>query len=286
MAPKETSTPGAATVPVNIDELRKSKDAMLMRLMDLQSYVAELSKSYLKHAENVINGGPATIEIPPMFAGISSLPRAGSPGVKSEAGDGKQKRKRVVDPNAPKRPLTPYFLYMQHRRGDITKELGQGSRPRDVAEEGTRRWQQMSDTEKEIWKKLYGENLDKYKVEVAAYKAKKAGDDDDPAANQLQNDFAVAEHESENSSSSESEDDSSSDESPSPKPKEKTPPKSVSKRRRSEAKKEVDTPAPAKKASPQKKGKKSEPPASAKKADKPAESKPKRKKRKSETDKE
>lgn len=33
MAPKENSTPGAASVPVNIDELRKSKDAVCLTFL-------------------------------------------------------------------------------------------------------------------------------------------------------------------------------------------------------------------------------------------------------------
>lgn len=123
-----------------------------MRLMDLQSYVADLSKAYLEHANNVINGGPATIDIPPMHAGVGGLNlplRAGGPGVKFEAGEKKRKR-APPDPNAPKRALTPYFLFMQHNRAKIAADLGAKAKPKDVADEGTKRWQEMSSLEKEV----------------------------------------------------------------------------------------------------------------------------------------
>lgn len=119
---------------------------------------------------------------------------------------------------------------------------------------------------------MYLENFENYKKQMAAYKAGlpvKGDDDHDPAASQLQQDFAGAESAVESTSESEDESDSE-DESPSPPPKEKTPPRSASKRRKSDAKKE----------SPVKKGKgKSAEPASATKG--PESTKRKGKKRKS-----
>ncbi|KAJ5586816.1 uncharacterized protein N7459_002581 [Penicillium hispanicum] len=290
MAPKQESP---ATVAVNISELQDSKDAVLMRLMALQSYIADLSKAYLEHSNNVINGGPATINIPALPTAITDLTVADQTAPKPEA-DGKPKRKRQpADPNAPKRPLTPYFLFMQNNRHLIQEELGD-VKPKEVADEGTNRWQSMDDNEKQVWKDLYNENYEKYKVDVANYKTtRKAGEDQDqdPAASQLQQDFAGAENAAESSGeeSAESESEEEEEESPSPvqPPKEKTPPRSSAKRRRSEgkaAKAVAET--PAKQTSPQKKSKttKNAEPASAAKADpkEKAESKRKGKKRKSE----
>lgn len=63
----------------------------------------------------------------------------------------KKKRKRAPpDPNAPKRALTPYFLYMQHNRQKIAAEMGGSARPKDVADEGTRRWATMPAEEREV----------------------------------------------------------------------------------------------------------------------------------------
>lgn len=125
---------------------------------------------------------------------------------------------------------------------------------------------------------MYNENYDAYKAELARYKANKADDHDhDPAASQLQQDFAGAEESSDDSSSSDEddEDESSEDEKP-PSP---IQPPSSSKRRRSEGK-ATKTVAE----SPQKKGKaakNAEPPSAPKVETKP-EPKRKGKKRKSE----
>ncbi|KAJ5085999.1 hypothetical protein N7532_010770 [Penicillium argentinense] len=259
-----------ATVSVNVDELRASKDAILGRLMGLHTYIADLSKAYLDHANNVMNGESATIDLPAVPAALSGFNfdlglHPTSPGAKSEAGGPKKRKRAPADPNAPKRALTPYFLYMQHNRKSIAADLGDNARPKEVADEGTRRWQKMSDSEREIYKQMYAENFEVYKKEMAAYKANKDAAND-PAANQLQQDFAGAgneHHSDDETSSSESEED---------------------KRRKSESKKEVAE-SPAKQASPVKKrgGKKETAPAepaSAKAT--PADNKRKAKKRKSE----
>ncbi|KAJ5636737.1 uncharacterized protein N7484_010050 [Penicillium longicatenatum] len=223
-----------ATVEVNLNELNASKDAVLMRLMTIQAYIADLSKAYLEHANSVATGGPATIDIPAVPAGLnlSNFERPSSPGAKSEAGTKKRKR-APVDPNAPKRALTPYFLYMQSNRAKIAADLGDVAKPKDVADEGTRRWQEMPASQKEIWKELYSQNYEKYKADMAAYKAGKNEEDQDPAATQLQADFADAPKEasdnetSSSSSEDEDEEEESRESSPSPAqppPKEKTPP--------------------------------------------------------------
>ncbi|KAJ5929016.1 hypothetical protein N7454_006864 [Penicillium verhagenii] len=251
MAP--TDSKAEAIVEVNVDELRNSKDAMLMRLMALQSYIADLSKAYLEHANSVISGGPATIDIPDVPSGLrlGEFERPSSPSTKLEP---TKKRKRApADPNAPKRALTPYFLYMQSNRPKIAADLGETAKPKDVADEGTRRWQEMPAPQKDVWKELYLMNYEKYKADMAAYKAGKLADEEheqDPAATQLQADFADAPKEAsdKDSSSDEEEEDkaaSDSDESressPSPvqpPPKEKTP-RSTKRQRVSDSKKEV-----------------------------------------------
>lgn len=60
----------------------------------------------------------------------------------------KERKKRQHDPNAPKRPLTPYFLYMQTARPIIAADLGDGVPKGAVQDEGQRRWASMSGQEK------------------------------------------------------------------------------------------------------------------------------------------
>ncbi|CEJ54094.1 hypothetical protein PMG11_00417 [Penicillium brasilianum] len=278
-----------ATVAVNIEELRNSKDAVIMRLMALQSYIADLSKAYVEHVNNVINGDSATIDIPAMPTGLTfhaEAARAASPGVKSEAGGPKKRKRAPVDPNAPKRALTPYFLYMQQNRTKIAEDLGGSAKPKDVADEGTRRWQTMDPKEKEIYKSQYLENYEAYKRDMAAYKAGRKTGDDDAANDQLQQSIAGinAVSESSDDETSESEEEEVEEESPSPPQpvKQKTPPKSAgAKRRRSDVKavKEVAE-SPVKPASPVKKGRKAVEVPSVKST--PAETKRRTKKRKSE----
>ncbi|KAK4862666.1 hypothetical protein LT330_002799 [Penicillium expansum] len=284
-----------STVQVNKEELRRAGDLIVMRLMEVQSYIADLGKAYIQHVNNITEGRDATIELPlgpSGFMGPDIPFRAGSPGAKSEAGGPKKRKRAPVDPNAPKRALTPYFLYMQHNRSKIADDLGNDARPKDVADEGTRRWQSMEDTQKEVWKKMYAANYDQYKRDMAAYKAGSKIDEEhdhehDPAASQLQQDFAGVEPEVEAEAEAEAEPEESADESTesseeshSPSPvKEKTPPRSTTKRRRSDTKaKEAETPAK----SPVKRGRKAAEPVSTPAVKTPAEKGRRSKKRKSE----
>ncbi|CAI7596173.1 unnamed protein product [Penicillium discolor] len=278
------------TVQVNKEELRRAGDLIVMRLMEVQSYIADLGKAYVQHVNNITEGRDANIELPlgpSGFMGPDIPFRAGSPGAKSEAGGPKKRKRAPVDPNAPKRALTPYFLYMQHNRSKIADDLGGDARPKDVADEGTRRWQSMEDTQKEVWKKMYAANYDQYKRDMAAYKAgSKVDEEHDPAATQLQQDFAGAEPEVEAEAEAEPEESAdesteSSEESHSPSPvKEPTPPRSTAKRRRSDPKaKEAETPAK----SPVKRGgRKAAEPVSTPAVKTPAEKGRRSKKRKSE----
>jgi hypothetical protein len=74
-------------------------------------------------------------------------------------GDGKRKRKREKkerDPNAPKRPLTAAFLYSQHARPIVRRDLEESLPPDGKLEpnavnlEVTRRWNDMPEEEKEV----------------------------------------------------------------------------------------------------------------------------------------
>ena len=82
----------------------------------------------------------------------------------------KERKKRTHDPNAPKRPLTPYFLYMQTARPIIAKDLGEDAPKRAVQEEGQRRWAVMTGAEKNGWNQAYQYNLRLYNARVHSYK--------------------------------------------------------------------------------------------------------------------
>ncbi|KAI9872879.1 MAG: hypothetical protein M1823_008060, partial [Watsoniomyces obsoletus] len=129
---------------------------VIVALATLQSSVQDLSRAYINHANTVLapgRGGALDANLTNILsesglltgpAGAGALPAVVEPEL-----EGKKKRKRTPhDPNAPKRALTPYFLYMQSARGQISKELGDQAKPKEVADEGTRRWTEMPANEK------------------------------------------------------------------------------------------------------------------------------------------
>ncbi|PGH19109.1 hypothetical protein AJ79_00143 [Helicocarpus griseus UAMH5409] len=249
---------------------------VIVSLATLQSAVSDLSRAYINHANTVLNRGPSTLDLGGITSsllenGLLSGGRGLSPGARPDTAGGKKKRKRAPhDPNAPKRALTPYFLYMQHNRANIARELGENARPKEVADEGTKRWAEMPDNEKKVWKDLYAANLRVYQEKMKAYKAGLPVPEDESteAAAQL---HQGVHHAVEEASTEESEESSEEEEDEAfPEPvKEPTPPRSTKRRRTTGEAKPTSTPTTAsKKASPEKKK------ASAKK-DEPA-AKPKR----------
>ncbi|KAK6859804.1 hypothetical protein PG995_003440 [Apiospora arundinis] len=109
-------------------------------------------------------------------------PRQLSPPVEEK----KERKKRQHDPNAPKRPLTPYFLYMQTARPIIATDLGNEAPKGAVQDEGQRRWASMNPDEKMAWNNAYQFNLRLYHARVHSYKA------GNPAAREMSDQDALA----------------------------------------------------------------------------------------------
>ncbi|KAL2001678.1 hypothetical protein VTN02DRAFT_1399 [Thermoascus thermophilus] len=302
MSRKDDSKAKDAIVTVNIDDFTRTRDSVIMSLATLQSAVSDLSRAYINHANTVLNRGPSNLDIGLTGSSITTPllengllgNRHSSPGAKSEVGEKKKRKRAPHDPNAPKRALTPYFLYMQHNRAQIAQELGANAKPKEVADEGTRRWAEMPEAQKEVWKKLYADNLAVYKEKMKAYKAGLPVPEDDnaKAANQLQQDVAGVEATSAEESEEEEEQQEEQEES-SPEPaKEPTPPRSGKRRRTGESIKPVkeasspvtkkSSPEKKKKAANSKKEKEAEPSSARKSTGGAADSKRSKKKRKSE----
>ncbi|KAL4949921.1 hypothetical protein BDW69DRAFT_173303 [Aspergillus filifer] len=245
----ESSAP--KTVTVDVEEFSKTRDAVLASLAQLQSAAFELSRAYINHTNTVLGQESSNVDVAAITTLTASLQNNGLKAIaaapEAETGEKKKRKRGRADPNAPKRTLTPFFLYMHHNRDHIREELGPDAKPKDVSAEGTKRWGEMPESQKEIWKKLYAENLAAYREKVAAYKAGLPvdHDDNDKAANQLHLDVAAAEgsdEEDEEQEEQEDEEEEEEEEESSPEPvKEPTPPP---KRRRSQGKpsKETSTP--------------------------------------------
>ncbi|PWY82872.1 HMG-box [Aspergillus heteromorphus CBS 117.55] len=266
MSPSKAAADG--TITIDVADFTRTRDGVLSTLLKLNAAISDVIKAYVNHSDVALGHGPNSLGI----AGLDSITdslheyglipaRASSPGAKSEAGEKKKRKRRAPDPNAPKRALTPFFLYMQTSRPLIAQELGDGAKPKEVSDEGTRRWAEMPEAKKEIWKKMYADNLAVYKEKVKAYKAGVTYSDDAKAASQLHQGIEGVETGSESESedeSSASEEEEEEEETPEPEPvREPTPPRSTKSRRRSEGKpasaKEAAAPAAAEKESPEKK---------------------------------
>ena len=95
-------------------------------------------------------------------------------------GDGKKKRNyKPRDPNAPKRPLTAYFRYLQEQRGPFAEQMAKDNsgtgKPGDISKAVTENWKKMSEAQQMPYKEAYQRALKDYEKEVAAYKAATGG---------------------------------------------------------------------------------------------------------------
>lgn len=126
-------------------------------LATLQSAVSDLSRAYIAHTDTVIGRGNASsleqLNISNPLSGENVLfgQRGLTPAPTVEAPPENKKRKRAPhDKNAPKRALTPFFLYLQGSRQALAAELGPGKTAKEVQDEGGRRWRGMNDEDKKV----------------------------------------------------------------------------------------------------------------------------------------
>ncbi|PSN66681.1 hypothetical protein BS50DRAFT_573508 [Corynespora cassiicola Philippines] len=183
---------------------------VIVSLMNLQSGLAhvqtglgDLLRAYMNHTNSILQGEdgaaieslqlPATLQananaaIEATTNAVNGLNQA-APAVAAslhaaaaapeQAGKKKRKReKKEKDPNAPKRPLTAAFLYAQAARPVVRRDLeaclgpGEKLEPNSVNMEVTKRWNEMSEEDKEQWKASYRQSMEKFKEEYAAYMA-------------------------------------------------------------------------------------------------------------------
>lgn len=175
-------------------------------LNTLVGVIHELNNAYVKHTGDLLTAAGVSPEILTQYAvNYMSLPPKSSlltGGLNALNPDVKIKKKRVKkekDPNAPKRPLTAFFLYSTYARPEVRKQLPDEATPVAVNDEILKRWKEMPAEEKEVildshrrilagtmeltdfqqtWKEKYEENNRRYKIEVAAYKTKTGVDPD------------------------------------------------------------------------------------------------------------
>jgi len=81
--------------------------------------------------------------------------------------------KRKKDPNAPKRPMSAYFLWFQSSRAEL-KEENPGSSVTDLGKIAGAKWREMDDDDKEEWTAKAAEAKEAYEEAMAKYNAKKS----------------------------------------------------------------------------------------------------------------
>ncbi|KAI9682221.1 MAG: hypothetical protein M1817_000275 [Caeruleum heppii] len=191
----QAPAPPAASLQISVEDFVRTRDSVVTGLATLQSAVQDLSRAYIAHTDTVLGRAPGTTlgglltstaftttlgGDTPLLGTAAAAPAAAAKADEPEVKE--KKKKRAHDPNAPKRPLTPYFLYLQSARPVIRDDLGADAKPGDVGREGTRRWREMPEDQRKMWKVAYAKNLATYKTASDKYKALKLAD---PAAAQL-----------------------------------------------------------------------------------------------------
>lgn len=87
-------------------------------------------------------------------------------------GDKGKKRKRVKDPNAPKRALSAFFWFCNDERPRV-KEIMPESSVGDIAKELGRRWNDIAPSDKSKYEGLAAKDKARYEKEINVYKSKK-----------------------------------------------------------------------------------------------------------------
>ncbi|EQB44547.1 hypothetical protein GCG54_00002068 [Colletotrichum gloeosporioides] len=168
---------------IDVEGFIRVRDSVHQRLITILELIKNFSEDYYRQT-SLLLGEPANEGIPGIDLPLLNLEHAvaqnmglptlalqpGAPYQPAPVEEKKERKKRTHDPNAPKRPLTPYFLYMQTARPIIASDLGEQAPKGAVQEEGQRRWKAMNPVEKAGWNNAYQYNLRLYQARVHAYK--------------------------------------------------------------------------------------------------------------------
>ncbi|KAF2170152.1 hypothetical protein M409DRAFT_19758 [Zasmidium cellare ATCC 36951] len=144
--------------------------------------------------------------------------------------DGTKKKRQYKprDPNAPKRPLTAYFRFLQEQRPKISAEINargptaEGGKAGDISKLATERWNAMTPQLQAPYRAAYQNEMKAYNDAVKVYKAAggqvededaAAEDDDEITAPPPQTVVAAADPEEEEEEDDDDDDDSSDDDS-------------------------------------------------------------------------
>ncbi|KAK6381162.1 hypothetical protein LTR65_001014 [Meristemomyces frigidus] len=201
-------------VAVDISEFVRTRDALSSAYMSLSSSIDRAVKAYIDHT-NVVLAGDGSLNISYLTQPFDQLANTAQQalhgaaqiqnGTAAEDGKPEKRKKRAYkqrDPNAPKRPLTAYFRYLQEQRGPLGVQMkaelgGTPMKPGDLSKEATERWNKLSKDEQQPYRDAYQRALKDYEKEVVRYKAEggKVEEAPTPAAEEPEEIDVDAEHE-------------------------------------------------------------------------------------------
>ncbi|MCJ1320422.1 hypothetical protein MMC15_005761 [Xylographa vitiligo] len=150
------------------------RDNVITGLSNLENGVHELRRTYISYFNSRLpENHPARVNMPffpALYPGDNGVarPRAETPG---GAADGGAKRKRKPhDPNAPKRALTSYFLFMRDNK-PLIKEANPDWTAVQISAESEKRWVNISEDDKTEYDHMYQVDLCRYYAQKSAYEA-------------------------------------------------------------------------------------------------------------------
>ncbi|KAG7817010.1 hypothetical protein KL909_005361 [Ogataea angusta] len=150
-------------------------DELVSALVELSKAASDASKAtflFFNALENNNTDRSLFEDLMVPIVGHDSVPMLANMGNHDKKEEKKRKR-APKDPNAPKKPLTSFFLYSNAMRDIIVKERmlsGESSLSQpEIAQETSRRWKELSESEKAKWKELYEEQKAMYEEENKKY---------------------------------------------------------------------------------------------------------------------
>ncbi|KAF2666785.1 hypothetical protein BT63DRAFT_318477 [Microthyrium microscopicum] len=178
--PRAEPAPAPQTITINVDELLRTREQLVTGLSNISSAINEFSRSYIQHTNKWVGaemtGLPPALDISAMsnlFGTNSSNPLTSTLHESTDKKRKPTKQRKARDPNAPKRPLTAYFLYAKSARPVVKADFeNQHLVPsaNQISEEILKRWKEMPDGERHNWKQVYEKNADAYRAELQVYR--------------------------------------------------------------------------------------------------------------------
>jgi len=120
------------------------------------------------------------------FLAAGGVKEKGAAALRSEKRKEKEgKTKKKKDPDAPKKPATPYFAFLNENREAITKKLPAGHKITEVTKQGAKDWAALTADEKKPYEEKFQKLSEEYKKALEEYKAANGGADEEEDSNQL-----------------------------------------------------------------------------------------------------